>query len=136
MKSNLQHIFINSVPTPDGLDVRIMIRVKKAARRNFFEKIAIGSAASAVCAVALVFVGRETMTEMTASGFGDYFSLLFSSSGAVLSNWGDFGWTIIESAPITGLALCLGASGMLIGSVRWTGRAFGGFSRTPSSLAV
>jgi hypothetical protein len=74
----------------------------------------------------LVIIGRGIMAETALSGFGQYLSLVFTSGGFIMSNWRDFGWTIIESAPITGLALCLGVTGLLIVAVRWTGHAWSG----------
>jgi len=134
MDPKLQNIFISYVTVPDGLQNRIMDEVRKAAKWKSMEKIASGGIASIIFAVALVFIARGIMAETALSGFGQYLSLIFTSGGFILSDWRDFGWTIIESAPITGLALCLGATGLLIVAVRWTGRAwiggeFNGISR-------
>jgi len=136
MNQKLETIFICSAPAPSGMEGRIMVRVEKAAHRRFLEKIAAGSITSIACAVALVFVSRELAAEAAASGFGQYFSLVFSNSGAMLSDWQDFAWTMVESAPVTGFALFLGASGLFIGTIRWTGRTFSGRSGTIGKLAI
>ena len=126
MNEKLQNLFTSCATAPAGLQNCIMARVKKAARRKIFEKIAAGSLISVFFAVALVVVGRQTLAETAVSGFGQYLSLFFSSGGVMLTNWRDFAWTIVESAPITGLALCLGATGMFIAAIRWTGRTWSG----------
>jgi len=136
MSQNLQKILVSSCTAPAGLEKRIMIRVEKAVQRRANERIATGSAVSVFFAVILVAVGREMSAEIAASGFGQYLSLVFSNSGAILSNWQDFGWTVIESAPITGLALCLGMTGMFIAALRWTGKALGNFVGAAGRLAV
>ncbi|MDR3558711.1 MAG: hypothetical protein P4L61_04205 [Candidatus Pacebacteria bacterium] len=128
MNQNLQNLIITSSSMPDGLETRIMICVGKAAKRRVYEKVAIGSAFSIVFAVALVFVGRLMMDETAVSGFGQYFSLVFSNGGMLVTNWRDFAWTMVESAPVTGLALCLGAGGLFIATVRWTGKTFTAFN--------
>jgi hypothetical protein len=129
MNQKLQNLIITSACAPDGLDSRIMICVGKAVKRRVYKKIAAGSGFSIVFAVTLVFVAKLLVDEASVSGFGQYVSLIFSNGGAMVANWNDFAWTIIESAPITGLALCLGAGGLFIGTVRWTGKTFASFSR-------
>jgi hypothetical protein len=126
MNEKLQNHFILYVETPVGLQNRIMVRVEKTAKRQSLEKITAGGMASIIFAVTLVIIGREIMAETALSGFGQYLSLIFTSGGFILSDWRNFGWTIIESAPITGLALCLGVTGLLIVAVRWTGRTWSG----------
>jgi hypothetical protein len=118
--------FILYVETPTGLEKRILAQVKKAIKRKRMEKITAGSITSIVFAGALVLVGRQIMAETATSGFGQYLSLIFSSGTVILSDWRDFAWTIVESAPITGFAICLGATGMFIAAVRWTERAWNG----------
>src|ERR1035437_9846634 len=102
------------IETPAGLENRIMGRVEKAAKRKSLEKIMAGSITSFVFGVAIIVVGREIMVETATSGFGQYLSLIFSSGTVILSDWRDLAWTIVESAPITGLAICLGGEGMFI----------------------
>lgn len=136
MNEKLQNLFTSCATAPAGLQNCIMTRVKKAARRKIFEKIATGSIISILFAIALVVVGRQTLAETTISGFGQYLWLFFSSGGVMLTNWRDFGWTIVESAPITGFALCLGATGMFIVAIRWTGKAFGSFNGAIGKFAV
>ena len=138
MNEKLQNIFTSCAPTPVGLQNCIMARVKKAARRKIMEKITAGGIVSIIFAVTLVIIGRGIMAETALSGFGQYLSLIFTNGGFILSDWRNFGWTIIESAPITGLALCLGVTGLLIVAVRWTGRAWSGsrFSGTSGRFAI
>jgi hypothetical protein len=114
------------------------MRVEKVVKRKSLEKIMAGSIISIVFAGTMIIVGREIMIETTTSGFGQYLSLIFSSGTVMLSDWRDLAWTIVESAPITGLAICLGVTGMFIATVRWTGRAFGGsnFNGAISKFAV
>jgi hypothetical protein len=138
MNEKLQNLFTSCATAPAGLQNCIMARVKKAARRKIFEKIVAGSIISIFFAIALVVVGRQTLAETAVSGFGQYLSLIFNSGGLILSDWRDLAWTIVESAPITGLALCLGATGMFIAAIRWTGRAWsgGGFSGISGKFAI
>jgi hypothetical protein len=126
----------SSVEMPTGLEKRVMARVEKAVRRRFFERITAGGAVSVFFAVIFVVVGHDTLSEIATSGFGQYLSLVFSNGGVVMSDWRNFAWIIVESAPVTGLALCLGIGGMFIGSIRWTGRAFGMSGHASSKLAI
>jgi len=124
------------VSVPDGLEDRILTQVKKAIKRNSLERLVAGSVASIALVAGLVIVGRTIMAETAMSGFGQYLSLIFTNSSLVLSDWRDFAWTIVESAPITGFAICLGAAGMLLAAIRWTGRAWNGFNGIMGKLAV
>ena len=125
MNQKLQKIFVTSVTIPENLEDRIIVRVKMAARRKSIERVAVGTVVSIVLGASLVVAGREIAAETAISGFGQYLSLIFTSGGLVLSDWRDFAWTIVESAPIAGFAICLGATGLFIAAIRWTGRAFG-----------
>ena len=136
MDPRLQKMFASSAPVPSGLESRIMVRVEKAARRRFFERAIAGSVASVAFAFILFVVGRETLSEIATSGFGQYLSLIWSNGGSVLADWRDFGWTIAESAPITGFALCLGTVGFFVAAVRWTGRAVSGWNGTSAALTI
>ncbi len=136
MNQKLQNILISSVALPAGLEGRVTIEIKRAARQNFLERVTIGSVISALFAVALVIVGRDVFAEAITSGFGQYASLVFSNSGSVLSDWRDFAWTMVESAPVTGSAIFLGTAGMFIAAVRWTGKTFGKLNGIMGRLAV
>lgn len=136
MNQKLQNLIVSSASVPVGIEGRIMVRVEKAAKRRIFEKAAVGSIFSVVFAVTLVVIGRMTLSETATLGFGQYLSLAFGNGGVVMYDWQNFAWTIIESAPVTGLALCLGATGMFIVALRWTGKTFSTFNKTAGTFAV
>jgi hypothetical protein len=130
--NRLQKILMSASLVPDGLPARIMVRVEKAARKQTILRGIFGAVMSVIFASALVFAGREMFSEMTTSGFGQYLSLIFSDGASVAGDWRDLLWTLVESAPVVGLTLCLAAAGMLTAAVRWTGRTYGRFGGVAS----
>ena len=126
------------IETPAGLQDRILLRVEKAAKRKNLEMITAGSIVSIIFGVAIIVVGKEILAETAISGFGQYVSLIFSSGTIMITDWRDFAWTIIESAPITGFAVCLGVTGMFITAIRWTGRTMSdrNFNRAKANFAL
>ena len=139
MQKNPQDIF--HIAPPTGLDRRILARVAAYEARRRMWRIGSSLAASVVSVAALVLAGREAAVEITASGFGQYLSLAFTDGGAMLADWRDFAWTLAESAPVWGFAFCLGAAALVVGALRWTGRAFAGFTlgganRTAGTFAL
>ena len=90
-----------------------MVQVGKAANQKSMEKIIAGSVASVVFCIGMVIIVDERILAETAiSGFGQYLSLVFTSGGFGLGRLARFRLDNIESAPITGFALCLGVTGL------------------------
>ena len=54
----------------------------------------------------LVFTFKTLFTDMARSGFYEYFSLLFSDTGSILSYWKEFTFSLAESLPIISI-LCV-----------------------------
>jgi len=135
MNGKLSNLLQNSVAVPNGLSARVAARVEKAARRQALWRLISGSVASAAFLGLLVLAGREIAVQAAASGFGQYLSLFLSGGTAVLASWRELGLVMIESAPVTGLALSLGALGFLVMAMRSTARYWSGF-RAHTGVAV
>ena len=55
--------------------------------------------------VGLIPAVKELLSDFALSGFNEYFSLIFSSSGSVLSYWKEWVFSLAESMPITSIIL-------------------------------
>src|SRR5580765_6350072 len=81
-----------------------------SARRRF----TAGLALFVLFVAALVPAWSYLASQVAASGFGRYFTLIFSDFGAVTSNWQYFGMSLLESLPVLPvLALLAAFFGML-----------------------
>lgn len=93
---------------PVGLFDRIMVRIHEeelllsVRKRLFlFSITALGSV------TAFVPVVNAFRIEFTQSGFGQFFSLLFSDGGWVAAHWQDFGLALLESMPAASIGAFL-----------------------------
>jgi hypothetical protein len=110
MRYNHKHLlsqFVSPEP-PDDLFMKIMRRIKEEQQLTklkqklaFVSFILIGSAA------AFIPVFRMAQTEFSQSGFLQFFSLIFSDFGIVMSQWRSFAFALLESLPVVSLMALL-----------------------------
>lgn len=104
---------------PDGnLKTRILARIAEVREASYRLHQRIFGALTVLSAVLVVPAALFGIKEVSSSAFGSYLSLLATDSGAALGNWKVFLLSLIESAPIVGTVLVLGAVFALLASLR------------------
>jgi hypothetical protein len=106
MKDNFDKLFTSLPATepPDGLLRKTLDRLEKARERRAFKRLVLLSLGLIASATALVPLGRMFYAEVSASGFWQFFSLIFSDFGAVTVVWQNFILTLLETLPVYSLA--------------------------------
>ncbi len=102
---------------PQGLGDRIVkiIRIKeiRSARMYFAWMCAAAAASFAGSLVSAIYI----MDKLQTSGFVEYVSLMFSDSGAIMTYWREFTFSLVASLPLLGCVGLLAAVGALIWSM-------------------
>lgn len=106
MKDNFEKLFacLEATEPPDGLLVKTLDRLEKARERRAISRLTLLSLGLIASATALVPLGRMFYAEISASGFWQFFSLIFSDFGAVTAVWQNFILTLLETLPVYSLA--------------------------------
>jgi hypothetical protein len=125
MRKELEKLFSRLEPPepPAGLFGRVMSRIGEerrlsAARRRF----AVFSFVFLAAGAALVPAFRMLQTGLSESGFTEFFSLVFSDSGAVFAYWRSFVFALLESLPAMSAAAFLGALFVFLQSLKFLAR--------------
>jgi len=108
MNKNLREVFsrVNLKPNAglaDNIWNSIVMREKRIAKL----KLGLFSLIGMLSLVGAVPVFKTLITDFTQSGFYEYFSLIFSDSGLILSIWREFVFSLIESLPVLSIILSL-----------------------------
>lgn len=109
--------YINLIEPPKGLQSRILAKISMEEKR--FAKIKVwafgGSTAVSFCASlwAIIYL----VGSIKATGFWQYFSLIFSENGAMLAYWRELSFSLAESLPIVSLIIFLTTTCFFIWSV-------------------
>ena len=98
----------------DGILARIDFEKRRSARIRF---AALGTVATASFG-AMIPSFQYAWRAVFQSGFYEYFSLLFSDSGAVLASWKTFALSLAETIPLVELTIFLIAVFIFLISVR------------------
>jgi len=85
---------------PEGLSRRVFSAVVRRRRRAAAWKGLAFLGASACAAFAFAYAWRAAGAEFSSSGTFQIASLLFSDFHAVIANWYDFTFSVLESLPI------------------------------------
>jgi ABC-type spermidine/putrescine transport system permease subunit I len=102
--------YLKTPEPPAGLFDRTMRRIRKEQRLLAIKwRLAIFSVASLISLVALIPTFKMAQTGLNESGFIQFFSLLLSDSGVVITYWQSFVLALLESLPAVSLALFLAA---------------------------
>ncbi len=120
MDKNYSKLFqaLDPVDVPEGLSSSIIAKIRKEQQRNARLQLAISAPLAFISGVAVVFTFQYLAQELSRSGLGDYFSVLFSDGGAVLTYWREFALSLLEQIPILSMILFLSATLALLGSMR------------------
>ncbi len=121
MSNNLEHAFhsLHSPEPSEGLLQRVLIRIQRAERRAAMRRVVLFSAAFVGSLIAMIPASRFVGSEVAASGFTEFFSLLFSDTGSVFVYWQDFTAMLIGSLPAVSLAVFLAILFTLLESLRF-----------------
>jgi len=88
---------------PEDIWQAIVLRDKRNARI----KLWVFSATGLFSLIGLAPASKMLFNDFTQSGFYDYFSLLFSSNGSLITFWKDFLLLLAESLPVVSILLLL-----------------------------
>lgn len=96
---------------------RIMQKIQTTAKRGRYIRQGL-----AVCGFCLSFMPlfasfAYLRQDLLSSGFVQYFSLIFTDAGIVLSNWQDYMLSLAESLPVEGLIIFTGSTLLLFFSL-------------------
>lgn len=119
----------------DGFTDRVIARIALGERRARRARLVVFGMLSSFFVIGLVPAFLYMENEIMASTFYTYLSLLFSDGWIVMASWEDFIFSLIESAPISGMALFLGCFGAFLWTARIAARSMkGGYDGRLHSL--
>ena len=106
----------------NALFTRIICAIDREQVLRTKRRILVARISSWLSAVSLVVVFVNTVSQFQTSGFFNYFSLLFSDGGTVLSFWREFALSLAESLPWLGLSLIFATLFVFLVSLRFTAK--------------
>jgi len=86
----------------------VLVRIEKEKKREAKIHLYYTSALGLSSILFLVPALKYFIADFSASGFGNYFSLLYSDGGTVLSFWKELVITLAESIPVLSSIIILG----------------------------
>lgn len=117
MKESAPFSRLSRHAAPAGLRESVRARVALVERRATYLRSA-GFITLALASFASLALSCEyAWSSIISSGFGQYVSLLFTDSSAVLSSGRELGFSLVESLPALGIALALAALAASVWSV-------------------
>ncbi len=109
----------NLVEPPAGLFDKIMYRIEKEKKiLTLRRRIIIFSFGLIGSAVAFIPAFAHARSGFVESGFYSFFSLLFSDTEVVLTYWGNFLQSLLETLPVVGLAALLATVAVFLESLK------------------
>lgn len=122
MEKDYQKLFdgLVSPSVPARLYDSVLLRIDVEARHASRLKFAVFAPLAFLSSVAVVVSFQYMARETAQSGLSEYLSIIFSDGGTILSYWKEFLVSLVESAPVFGATLFLGAVLALMGSLRVT----------------
>jgi len=108
MQDKLTKVFQKAKYEEDfNLSQNIWLAIMKREKHNMRIKLWIFTLAGIASLAGLVPAFKILSGDLVQSGFYEYFSLIFSDSGSVLSAWREFMFSLIESLPILSVIFTL-----------------------------
>jgi len=104
-------------PSPN-LFGAILGRIEAEKRRAARRRLMVFSFAGAISGIGLIPAYQFFRAEISASGFIQFLSLLFSDPEVAFLYWQDFSLSFLELLPVAGLAAILGSVLAFLGSLR------------------
>ncbi|HRY63002.1 MAG TPA: hypothetical protein P5267_00110 [Patescibacteria group bacterium] len=98
--------------------------IARSRRRLFFASLFLLASLGA-----LIPVFRVAYTDLAASGFFQYLSLLFSDFSIIASSWQSYAFSLLETLPVLSLTLCFGVIFIFLAALRFLARDFRSITR-------
>lgn len=99
---------LKSPELPGGLFDKIVDRINAEHRLTIIkQKVAVFSIGLALSIAGFVPAIKMVQKGFVESGFADFWSLIFSDAGVVLSDWQNFMLALVEKLPIMGIVFLL-----------------------------
>lgn len=93
---------------PKGLFEKVILRLKREQRIAAIRRLAVFGLTTISSALAFIPAFQMAKTGFAESGFGQFFSLLFSDFGIVVAFWQNFALSLLEALPVVSLLVLLG----------------------------
>lgn len=124
MSDNYERLFQNLKRFEPSKKLRgcILARIYFKRKRSAAMRLAFSALAAVASLVAVIPSFQYAAREFSQSGFYRYFSLIFSDSGAVVASWREFALSLIETLPITEVAIFLATIFVFLISARLTAK--------------
>lgn len=108
---------IDFVSLPVNLEKIVLMRLDKEQKRMIKVHLFIFGLVDVLAFAGLVASLFNITRLLATSGFGQYLSLIFSDSGAVVYYWQELVMTLAESLPALGVIVLLSTLGVLVWSL-------------------
>lgn len=107
---------------PDGLLEKTMARVQKIQRRSAIRQLVIFSL-TAIASMAAFIPGLQLLkADLFESGFLSFLSLLWSDYSIIMTQWQNLGLALLESLPVTSLAIIMISIFVFLQSLKYMAR--------------
>lgn len=101
------HILLSPVALPEGLAEKVTMRIRSEVRKAARRIAVVMGAGTIIAFAALANLIRLLAIEVSASSLGQYFSIIFSDTGAALSIWKEISYSIVDSIPAAAIGFSL-----------------------------
>jgi hypothetical protein len=106
------------IEPPEGLLLKIMNKIRLQKRRNLRLRFGLFMSTLLFSGGAAIPAFEHMRFAISESGFSQFFSLLFSDTGAVLAYAGNFTSALLESFPVMSMVLFLAVVFIFLNSVQ------------------
>lgn len=116
---NYEELFgeLNAPEPPAGLAKRILANIERRERRMLGVKIAAFATAFTGSLFVVVASYLDLVSQLSRSGFFQFFALIFSDFTATIANFPDFAFSLAESFPVLSAAVVLGGIAFAVWSL-------------------
>ncbi|MGB8815673.1 MAG: hypothetical protein WCC74_00315 [Minisyncoccia bacterium] len=121
MKNDYKNLFgkLGGQEVPLSLYSDIIFKLEKAKFEKARNGLMIEGTFVVTSFIAIFPIFMNVIKGFSSSGFWQYFSLLFTDSGVVLSNWKVFATSLLESAPFYEMTILLVVVFVLLESTKF-----------------
>ena len=109
---------LDKIKPPVKLRANILMRIAQVEFRRARAYLLVSTTVGVFGIIGAVFSVKYLLQGFNQSGFYNYFSLLLSDPDIMLTYWREFSLSIVESIPVTGVIISLGAFAVFLVSVR------------------
>ena len=120
MQNKLTKVFQKAKYKEDsGLARNVWQKIVLREKRNTLLKLWTFVLMGVASFIGLMPALKVLSSNLTQSGFYEYFSLIFSDSGSIISYWKEFAFSLVESLPLTSIILTLSLIFFFFLSIRY-----------------